>query len=354
MKFITIGINHKTAPIEIREKFFLTEIEQDLLLTELKCNPAIIEAFVLSTCNRTEIHAHVLDQANYFPTFLKLLSDIKKVPFERKMSQLFYVHTDLQAIDHLFAVTAGLDSLVLGEKQILGQVRKAMLKAQERGMFSKYFNILVNLTLRTGKKARHETDISSGGSSVSWAAITLAEKLLGSLKGRSILLIGAGKMGELTVQQLHQKELKTIYIMNRTQEIAEDFARRYGGQAVGFCDIKEVLSSVDLCICSSGAPHYVIDKGIIDKIYPMREGRKLTLLDISMPRNVDPAVKESPLVHLSDIDDLHEVLGESLRKREAAVKQVKTIIEKNVKAFIKKIDQSFPEEKVVSETVPIA
>src|SRR3989338_1127663 len=165
---IVVGINHKTAPIEVREKFFLSSLEQDMLLSELKCNPSVVEAFVLSTCNRTEVYANVLDEKNHFADFIRLLAAIKKQELSANTTQMFYNYTDKEALQHLLKVASGLDSLVLGEKQILGQIKNAVERAQTKGMFTKTFNILSNIAIRTGKKAQTETDISFGGSSVSW------------------------------------------------------------------------------------------------------------------------------------------------------------------------------------------
>ena len=169
---------------------------------------------------------------------------------------MFYTYSGKEALRHLLQVTSGLDSLVLGEKQILGQVKSAVERAQSKGMFTKTFNILSNIAIRTGKKAQNETDISFGGSSVSWAAVVMAEELLGSLNEKSFLIIGAGKMGEMAINQLHAKGASKIYLMNRTQENAEAVAKRYSGIPAAFPDIKEILTEVDVCVCSVGAPHY--------------------------------------------------------------------------------------------------
>lgn len=346
MNIIAIGINHKTAPIEIREKFYLNSLEQDLLLSELKCNPSVVEAFVLSTCNRIEIYANVLNTQNHFAGFVRLLADIKKIPFNEATARVFYVHADKDAVRHLLQVTSGLDSLVLGEKQILGQVKTAIERAQQKGMFTRQFNILTNIAIRTGKKVQTETDISYGGSSVSWAAVVMAEKLQKTLTGKKILIIGTGKMGEMAISQFHSKGVKEICLMNRTQSTAEILAAKYACVPSAFCDIKEKLADTDVAICSTDAPHYILDHETIEKVMTIRNHRPLTLMDISMPRNIDPRVEEIPGVQLADIDDLEKVVETTMQKRKESIGSVQTIIENKLTDFYEKLtkgmDPSLP------------
>ena len=337
---IVVGINHKIAPIQVREKFFLSSLEQDLFLSELKCDPSIVEAFVLSTCNRTEVYANVLDERNHFSALIQLLAKIKKQEFSPETVRMFYSYTGKEALQHLLRVVCGLDSLVLGERQILGQVKTAVERAQGKGMFTKTFNILSNIAIRTGKKAQTETDISFGGSSVSWAALMMAEELLGNLKGKSFLIIGAGKMGEMAIGQIHSKGVSKIYLMNRTHETAEALASQYQGIPVAFSDIKEILTEVDVGVCSVGAPHYILEKSTVQKVMTLRNDRKLILLDISMPRNIDPQVATLQHVHLSCIDDLRQVVGETMRKRQAAVRVVEGIIRNKLNEFYEKLGKA--------------
>lgn len=338
MNLITVGINHKTAPIEVREKFFLNSTEQDLLLSELKCNPSVAEALVLSTCNRTEIYANVLSDQNHLIAFIKLLADIKKVKFHfAETPRYFYTYMDQEAVCHFFRVTTGMDSLVLGEKQILGQVKEAVQRSRTKAVLGKSFHILSNLAIRSGKKAHTETDISYGGSSISWAAIMMAEKILGTLEGKSILVIGAGKMGELAMGHIRNKAFANVYVMNRTQSIACELAGQFNARAVGFCDIKEILASVDICICSVGAPHYIIEAPLIEKVMASRSQRPLTLIDISMPRNIDPLVAKIPQIHLCHIDDLEKVVMGTMQKRQQAMGCVEQIIETKIEEFYAKM-----------------
>ena len=346
MNIVAVGINHKNTPIEIRERLFLNPTQQDLLLSELKSNPAIMEACVLSTCNRVEIYAQVLDKEIDINTFIKLIFQIKKVPYTDKIAKHFYVYYDGEAIYHLLEVSTGLDSLVIGEEQILGQVKAAFERAQELGMFDRYFNILSNIVIRTGKKARSETNINLGGSSVSWAAIAKAEEILGNLKERSILVIGAGKMSELAVGHIQNKKFKKLYLMNRTQDHARDLSKKYGGEVVAFCDLKEVLSRVDICICLAGAPHYLLEKDIVERVMNLRKNKQLVFIDISMPRNIDPLVGKVKNTFLYQIDDLKEVVDSNMKLRKQAVSEVQIIIEKKLAQYHEKIKKLSRIERV--------
>lgn len=337
MKLSVFGINHKTAPIDIREKFFLNSLEQDILLSDLKCDPAVFEAFTASTCNRTEIYLTHAFGAFSASHFLKLISRIKESAYDAKYRPYFYVLHNDEAIEHLLKVVCGLDSLVLGEKQILGQIKRSFERSREKGMFSRYMNLLSALAVRAGKKAHSETQISCGGSSISWAAITTAEQELETLEGKTLLIIGAGKMGELAVDQITQKKFEKLYLINRTQENAEALAKKYGGEAVPFCDIKDIFSAVDVCICAADAPHYILDYSLVEQARARSLKEKTVLIDISMPRNIDPRVALIPKVHLYHIDELNKPIAEALNRRQAAVGEVEEIIAKKLKEFEAKI-----------------
>ena len=336
---IVTGLNHKTAPIEIREKFYLNPIQQDLLLLELKNHPLVSEAFVLSTCNRIEVYLKRTDISLNQRFVIDFISKVKRIPFNFDINKYVYTYENTKAIEHLLKVASGLDSLILGEKQILGQVKKATEKSREFGLLSKYFNILTNIAIRAGKKAQSETDISFGGSSISWAAIEMAQQILGTLENKTVLIIGAGKMGELALGNLHNHSVAKIYLMNRTGEKAEDLAKQYGGIAASFWDIKEILSEVDVCFCSVGAPHYILDVEKISQIMRFRNGRRLVLIDISMPRNIDPAVGQLEGVHLSSIDALDGVVQKNMKKRQEAINQVESIISQKMFEFTQKWDK---------------
>ncbi|MDO8580453.1 MAG: glutamyl-tRNA reductase [Candidatus Omnitrophota bacterium] len=334
-----IGINHKTAPLEVREKFYLSEPQQDLLLSELKSFPAVLEAFVISTCNRTEIYVNLLETFDPVVCLLPVLCALKKIPQDVDLAKIFYVHKDQAAVRHLLEVVSGLDSLVLGEKQILGQVKLAIDRARQQNILHTKFNILSNIAIRAGKKVQTETAIGWGGSSVSWAAIVKAEEILGTLTDKTILMMGAGKMSDLAVGQIQNKNFKKLYMMNRTEANACALAEKYGGEAVSFYDLKDILQRIDLCICSTSAPHYILEKSIVAKIMPQRESNPLILIDISMPRNIDPQVATVPGVLLFYVDDLQAVVDSTMKIRHHAIPSVEKIIAQKLSEYQSKIQQ---------------
>ncbi|MCB9757825.1 MAG: glutamyl-tRNA reductase [Candidatus Omnitrophica bacterium] len=346
-KIAVIGINHKRASIEIRERFSLTETEQKLLLSELKNRPDIIEAFVLSTCNRVEIYANLLNSCQD-PFFLvQIICQIKKIAFTPQLHDYFYNHTDENAARHLLRVTAGLDSLILGEKQILGQVKMAVALAQEFALFQQPFNILSNIAIRAGKKAQTETDISWGGSSVGWAAVIRAEKILGSLENKTVLVIGAGKMSQLALQQMSSRKIRKLYLMNRTHEKAAPLAQTYNAQCVSLYDLKSVLIEVDLCVSAVAAPHHIIEKDLLESVMEARSQRPLMMIDIAVPRNVAPDAAQVKNLTLCTVDDLDEVIAQTVTKRQSAMLAVENIVENKLMEFydkmqkIKNLDQTF-------------
>lgn len=324
MNIVAVGINHKTSVIGIREQFYLQPMERELLLSELKNDPRVMEAFVLSTCNRTELYASLVDRDP--AVLLDIIFKLKKIDRNKNFKKYFYTFFNENAIDHLLRVTTGLDSLIIGEKQILGQIKEALEFSFHRGMMGRQFNILANIVLQAGKKVRRETQIDFGGSSISWASVMMAQNILGSLQDKNVLILGSGKMGRLAVQQLGNKGVKNIYIMNRTTEKAQELATENGGVAVPFWEMKEILLQVDVCICSASCVHYLIDKDLVEKAMFTRDGRKLVFIDISVPRNIDPLVAQIENVFLMTVDDLDKVVEKNIHRRLGAVEQVERII----------------------------
>jgi len=332
MKILAVGINHKTSAIETREKFFLSSLERELLLSEFKNDPSVISTIILSTCNRCEIYANVDDE--YEPReILNKLFSIKHQPLTDEFKKLFYILEGQEAVAHLLRVACGLDSLILGEKQIIGQIKDAVLLSRQKLMMDKTFNVLTNFVLETGKKARRETQIDFGGSSVSWASVLMAQNILGSLQDKTVLILGSGKMGRLAVEQLINKGVKKIYIMNRTMEKAQELAQETGGIAVPFWEMPDILPLVDVCICSSSCPHYLIDRALVEKTMQARGGQKLLCIDISMPRNIDPHVAEVQNVCLVSVDDLDRVVQDNVQKRQLAAQQVEKIVINKVQEY---------------------
>lgn len=337
MNLLIAGISHRTSPIHIRERFFLRNAEREWLLSELRSDVRILEAVVISTCNRTEVYARTLSTAGP-EVLLEKLFRVKKITDGDRFSPHFYHFREDGVIRHFLEVITGLDSIVLGEKQILGQVKSAVEMSRRMRMMNKTFHVLTNIGIRAGKKARHETEIGCGGASVSWAAVTLARDILDGLSGKSALIIGAGKMGEMAIRQLRQSGMKKIYLMNRTLERAREIARPYGGIPVGFWDLAEILPKTDLCICSAGAPHYLLEKEAVEAA-AQKERRERLFIDISIPRNIDPEVTQVPGTKLLTVDDLGNLVEENIQRRAGAVGSVRKIIEEKTAAFYHKMDK---------------
>jgi len=335
MKIITVGINHKTSPIELREKFYLSVLERELLIAEFKSDASVMAAIVLSTCNRCEIYATVTDDCQPVELIKKIFR-LKHLDMSLELQGMFYCIEDALAVEHLMKVACGLDSLILGEKQILGQIKEAVNLSRQNGLMDKTLNVLTNYVLETGKKARQETLIDFGGVSVSAAAVTMAQNMLGTLEDKSILVIGSGKMGCLALNYLHQKQAKQIYLMNRTPEKAELMAKEFHAESVPFWNMKEVLSRVDVCICSSGAPHYLITKDLVEQVTAKRNV-PLVFIDISMPRNIEPSVAGVSGVRLISLDDLDRVIEGNLQKRQEAVLEVQKLINRKKEEFYQAI-----------------
>lgn len=338
MEIVVLGLNHKTAPIDIREKFYLSPIQQKLFLSELKSDPSVAEAFIISTCNRTEIYLHTVDQYTKIDPILKRISKIRNESFDLTHLKYFYYFTNEKAVEHLLRVTTGLDSLVVGEKQILGQVKDSFECARAMGTLGRHFNILSNLALRAGKKAQSETEISFGGSSIGWAAVTMAEQTLGKLTEKSMLIIGAGKMSEITVEQICHRGLKQLYLMSRTGETAKHLADKHNAIAIASMDMKDVLTTVDICVCAADAPHYILDAPMMQRIAPLRK-TPLLFIDISMPRNIDPKIGELDGMKLFYVDDLSAAICNNLQKRQTASREVEKIVADKINDFYTKLSK---------------
>ena len=345
---VVVGINHKMAPIEIREKFYLSGTERELLLSQLKNDPAVLEAFVLSTCNRSEVYASMI--ASSCEVLWEALLRVKKLFFATGLKKYFYFYHQEEAVHHILRVAAGLDSLVLGEKQILAQIKDAFDLSYHKGMMGRTFNILTNFVLQTGRKARRETEIDHGGVSISWAAVAIAQETLGTLQNKAVLILGSGKMSSLAVTHLKQKGVGRVLVMNRTLSKAVELAQCCQGTAMPFWRIKEVLETVDVCICSTGSPHYLIDRDLVEKVMSSRPQRQLVCVDISVPRNIAPAVASIKNTFLFSVDDLDKAVEGNIKKRLLSIDGVERIIEDKVEEFYQTLQRRHkPHEKNPSQ-----
>ena len=335
MELIALGLNHRTAPVEIREKFCLTPEKIKKGLERLYDYDNLHEAVVLSTCNRSEIYAVVSRGCSN--TVASFWADLNSTECSREFFQKYtYRYEDEDCVEHLLRVTASLDSLVIGEGQILSQVKHAYAIAQSANATGTLLNLLFNRAIATGKRVRTETRIAYNAVSVSYAAVELAKSKLGNLADCQVLLFGAGKMAELTATNLVSQGLKSLYVANRHIERAMELAERYGGQAVEWPEVYGILGDMDIVITSTGAPHYVIHKREIAHAIATRNGRPLVLIDIAVPRDVEPVVGELVGVNLYNIDDLKAVVDDNLQERHREALAAEGIIREEVDALMER------------------
>ena len=332
MHAIVVGLNYKTAPVEIREKLSFIESELPTAMEELKKQKSVLENIIVSTCNRTEIYA-VVDQLNVGKYYIKqFLTNWFHIPIEQFEDHLF-IYEDDASLKHLFKVITGIDSMVLGETQILGQVKKSFLQAQEQGATGTIFNKLFKQAVTFAKRAHSETAIGENAVSVSYAAVELAKKIFGSLKNKHVAILGAGKMGELAIQNLYGSGVSKVTVINRTFEKAQTLASKFEGNAKSMNELQCSLLEADILISSTGATNYCIDYNMMKHVANMRKADPLFLVDIAIPRDIDPKIAKLPNVFLYDIDDLQGIVQANLVEREKAASQIALMIEAEIQLF---------------------
>lgn len=330
MYLLVVGTNHKVAPVEVRERVAFSEENLPCAYAHFKAQ-GIKEVVLLSTCNRSEVYI-----ATPEPLSERRLMQWWTAFFEVDVNELegrFYAYHQQGAARHLFRVTCGLDSMMLGETQILGQVKEAYETAMRQDAVGTYLGELFRRALKIGKRARTETAISKGAMSVGGAAVELARHIFADLKTCTVLLIGAGKMGADTAKALVQAGAKTLLICNRTQSRAQELAEKLGGQVVSFEGLAHHLIRTDIAIASTSAPQFILTRQTVAEIMRQRRYRLLFLIDIAVPRNIEPSVGDLDSVFLFDIDDLEQVVKEYLEERKEEVPKVEALIEAELANF---------------------
>lgn len=332
MHILVVGLNYQTAPVEIRERLTFNPSQIGNAMKQLKDKKSILENIILSTCNRTEIYA-VVDQIHTGRYYIKeFLSEWFNLD-QQEFSPYLFIYEQEGAIEHLFKVTCGLNSMILGETQILGQVRSSFLTAQEEITIGTVFNQLFKQAITLAKRAHSETEIGANAVSVSYAAVELAKKVFGQLENKHVLVLGAGKMGELAIQNLHSNGARKITVINRTFVKAQDLASRFNGEAKSLNELECALIDADILISSTGSKDYVITKEMMVLIEKRRKGKPLFMVDIAVPRDLDPKIAELESIFLYDIDDLEGIVEANLQERKAAAEKILIIIEKEIVEF---------------------
>lgn len=336
MPVAVVGTSHRTAPIELRERFAFGRTEVPGALLGLAAAPGE-EAVLLSTCNRTEVYLSAPEGDEMIARAAEALA--RRIGEDAgSAARWMYVHRDRQAADHLFRVAAGLDSMILGEPQIQGQVKEAYAAARETAgahgpVAGPALNRLFQTAFSIGGRVRSETGLGIGAASVSSAAVELAKKIFGSLKGRRALVLGAGEMSEVTLECLRGEGVDTAIVANRTWERARELAEKWGGAAVRWEQFDRALSQVDIVISSTAAPHPVLTVKRFREALPHGPRRPLCILDIAIPRDVEPGVGDEPNVFLYNIDDLQQIVDESLGRRRAELPAAEAIVAAGVEDF---------------------
>jgi glutamyl-tRNA reductase len=315
MNFFVIGVNHKTAPVEVRERFAIPEAQLPDALRQLTGTPGVEEGMIVSTCNRVEIIARGNNGSCDLRGFMKKFYGFEPAEYDRYL----FEHRGKDAVRHLFRVASSLDSMVVGEPQILGQVKEAYAVARAVGTVQSQLDALLTRSFAVAKKVRSETAVASSSVSVASVAVELAQKIFGDLKGKAICLVGAGKMCELAARHLIAHGAGKIYVANRTFERAVALARKFNGEPVSFDKLYETVEKTDIIITSTGAPHTIFRKEHGERFLKIRKNRPMFFIDIAVPRDIDPKLNDLDGIFVYDIDDLQQVVSSHLgdRKREA-------------------------------------
>lgn len=338
MHLLVVGLNHKSAPVEIREKLAFSASSIPVALSQFSHKFPTSEVVILSTCNRVEIYVAESDENVTDDDVYDFLADFHKLE-KSKFVEYWYHYTGYETVNHLFQVTSSLDSMVLGESQIVAQVKEAYMVAKEENCTDKVLNQLFQQSLTVAKTVRTDSSIGHGKVSVSSVAVDFAKKIFQDFEDKVVFIIGAGEMCELVVKNLCEQGIKTVMVTNRSYEKAEDLANLYGGSAIKYDLLNEYLPKADIVISSTSAPHYVISPENVQDGIKSRRGNPMFLIDIAVPRDIDPAVGEMNNVYLYNIDNLQSAVSKNVDEREKEIESCNVIIDAEVKRFLSWLEE---------------
>jgi glutamyl-tRNA reductase len=344
MSLLLTGLNHKSAPLEVREQFAVSEAELPSVVQCLAQYPGVAEAFVLSTCNRVEFLARTTDETCGLTGFLA-------AHFQRpaeEFSRYLYEFRDQEAVRHLFEVASSLDSLVVGEPQILGQVKEAYAIARAVGAVDSHLDALLTRAFAVAKRVRSETSVGSSAVSVASVAVDLAKKIFGALAGHTVCLVGAGKMSELAARHLLAHGAGTLLVANRTAERAFHLAQKFHARVVPFAELYDSVDKADIVISSTGSPGFIFRKEHAEHFLHRRRNRPMFFIDIAVPRDVDPAVNELDGIFVYDIDDLQSVVDSNLADRGGEARRAALLIGEEVERFMARLQTAEVVPTIVS------
>jgi glutamyl-tRNA reductase len=344
MGIVVLGVNHNTADVSVRERLHFSPSQIPTALDLLQERyPEVQEKVILSTCNRVEIYASLYDDLEGIHGLKRFFYSFHEIP-EGTLENCLYLYELEKAVGHLFRVSSSLDSMLVGEPQILGQVKKAYEAARDRHATGRVLNHLFEKAFSVAKRVRTETGIAENAVSVGYAAVELARKIFGTLEGKSVMLIGAGEMIELASRNLLSSGVQSVFVSNRNFARAVELAETLGGNAIRFDNLECVLDRFDIVISSTGAPRPIVRKPIVEKAMQERRNRPMFFIDIAVPRDVDPEVNQIENVYLYDIDDLKNLTEANLREREREALKAEEIVNSEVRRFLTWLDsvEAFP------------
>jgi glutamyl-tRNA reductase len=334
MEIVLVGLNHRTAPVEVRERVSFTAEQARRAAEQLRARGILEETLVLSTCNRSEVYGVPPESSHECAEGLSsFLSEFHAVRME-VLGVSLYHHYDREAVRHLFRVAAGLDSMMLGEAEILGQVREAYRFAHEHGATGPVLNRLFQGALEVGKRVRTETELGTRPMSVASAGVKLAERIFGKLSERSALVLGAGTISEQVISQLHDRGIAHIYVMNRSRNRAEELAKQYAGEVVAWGEWESALHSPDVIVSSVATEEPVLGREIVERAMATRGNRALFLMDLGMPRNIEGSVAKLYNVYVYNMDDLSEIVQQNRNARQNEVPKAENIVGEHVAKFL--------------------
>lgn len=333
MTLLALGINHKTAPVSLRERVVFSPDTLGKALDSLLQQPLVQGGVLLSTCNRTELYLSVEEQENQLEQLIEWLCQYHHLDPD-EVRQSLYWHQDNAAVSHLMRVASGLDSLVLGEPQILGQVKKAFAESQREQSLSGELERLFQKSFTVAKRVRTETDIGASAVSVAFAACTLARQIFESLTEVNVLLVGAGETIELVARHLREHQVQRMVIANRTRERAQALAMEVGAEVITLAELDEQLAHADIVISSTASTLPIIGKGMMERTLKARRNQPMLMVDIAVPRDIEPEVGKLPNVYLYSVDDLHAIIQHNLAQRKAAAIQAESIVQQESSDFM--------------------
>ena len=334
MKVFVVGLNHKIADVDVREKLAFSGPKLEEGLTKFEELPDVQEAVILSTCNRVELYANVRDAVKASESIKTFLSEFHNINRE-SLNDALYIYDDIKAVGHIFRVASSLDSMVIGEPQILGQLKDAFELAHKKKTTGVLLNRLMKKAISVAKRVRTETRIAENAVSISFVAVELAKKIFTDLSKKVFMLLGAGEMAELAAKHLISNGVKEVIVSNRTYERACELAKEFNGRPVKFDEFIQEMIRADIVICSTGASDYVLKKSQMQKVMKERKQGPVFIIDISVPRNIDPETNDLDNVYLYNIDDLQGVVDANRFERQKEAEKAERIVEEEIETFLK-------------------